>query len=355
MTYFSGVATLYGIHRSTYARGIRAQAMMTKRWPTGIGNIAEIVWSLTRLAGHPYYAAHAHGNETIHAITACGIATGTGKLRKDASLNGTQVRLGRLFNRGSGRSFVAAIDHGVTLGVPQGAERIVDAIERVIAGEPDAILISPGMLQQAGHLFAFRGAPAAIVRADFIINHPFVNDLGEQHRVLVSPSAAAAIGADAVILFLMVGAATGEMFADNVEAVARAAHEAHQVGLPLIVEAVLWGSRVPDKRDPDMLAYGCRVAAELGADALKTEYTGDPISMAKVIEGCPAPVLVLGGPKTDAPNALFDATREALDAGARGVAYGRNIWQADDPLAVSRKLREIIHGVRSPALAVPIA
>ncbi|MGH2560375.1 MAG: class I fructose-bisphosphate aldolase [Thermomicrobiales bacterium] len=267
-------------------------------------------------------------------------------------MSGSQMRLGRLFNRESGRTFVAAIDHGITLGVPQGAERVVDAIERVIAGEPDAVLVSPGMLEKAGHLFAFRGAPAAVVRADFIINHASINDLGEQYRVLISPTDAAAIGADAVIMFLMVGAAEGEMFADNVEAVAQAAREAHDVGLPLIVEAVLWGTRVRNKRDPDLLAFGCRVAAELGADAIKTEYTGDPASMAKVIEGCPAPVLVLGGPKTDAPTALFDDTRAALEAGAKGVAYGRNIWQADDPVAVSRQLREIIHGVRRPEFAV---
>jgi fructose-bisphosphate aldolase, class I len=55
-------------------------------------------------------------------------------------------------------------------------------------------------------------------------------------------------------------------------------------------------------------------------------------------------VLVLGGQKSDSPGALIEATREALDAGARGVIYGRNIWQSDDPIAISRKLREVIHG-----------
>jgi DhnA family fructose-bisphosphate aldolase class Ia len=259
-------------------------------------------------------------------------------------LSGSRLRLGRLFNQESGRSFIAAIDHGVTLGVPAGAERIVDAIERVIAGQPDGVLISPGMLEKADHLFAFHGAPAAIVRSDFIINHPFINDLGEQYRVLISPEDAAAMGADAIIMFLMVGAESGQLFADNIRAVSTAAQAAHRVGLPLIVEAVLWGSKIQDQRDPERLAFGCRMAAELGADALKTEYPGDPTTMAQIIEGCPAPVLVLGGPKSDSPNAIYDATRGALEAGAKGVAFGRNVWQADDPLAVSAQLREIIHG-----------
>jgi DhnA family fructose-bisphosphate aldolase class Ia len=239
---------------------------------------------------------------------------------------------------------VAAIDHGVTLGVPQGAEQAIETIDRVIQGEPDAILISPGMLDKAGHLFAHRGAPAAIARCDFIINHPYVDDLGEGYRQLLTPSEALALGADAMILFLMVGAKEGDMFADNVRTVAASAQEAHRIGLPLIVEAVLWGTRVANKKDPDQLAFGCRMATELGADAIKTEYTGDPVTMAQIVNSCPAPVLVLGGQKSDSPAALIDATRDALDAGARGVIYGRNIWQADDPIAVARQLREIIHG-----------
>jgi DhnA family fructose-bisphosphate aldolase class Ia len=259
-------------------------------------------------------------------------------------LSGATLRLGRLFHRETGRSFVAAIDHGITLGVPQGAERAIEAIDLVIQGEPDAILISPGMLEKTTHLFAHRGAPAAIARCDFIINHPYVNDLGEGYRQLLTPAEALALGADAMILFLMVGAKEGAMFADNVRAVASSAQEAHRAGLPLIVEAVLWGTRVEDKKDPDLLAFGCRMATELGADAIKTEYTGDPVTMAQIVNSCAAPVLVLGGQKSDSPVALIEATRAALDAGARGVIYGRNIWQSDDPVAISRQLREVIHG-----------
>jgi DhnA family fructose-bisphosphate aldolase class Ia len=272
-----------------------------------------------------------------------GTHSGTIRLRVER-LSGANLRLGRLFHRDSGRSFVTAIDHGVTLGVPQGAEQVIEAIDRVIQGEPDAVLISPGMLDKAGHLFAHRGAPAAIARCDFIINHPYVNDIGEGYRQLLTPTEALALGADAMILFLMVGAKEGAMFADNVRTVAAAAQDAHRVGLPLIVEAVLWGTRIADKKDPEMLAFGCRMATELGADAIKTEYTGDPVTMAQIVNSCPAPVLVLGGQKSDSPSALIDATRDALDAGARGVIYGRNIWQSDDPVGISRQLREVIHG-----------
>jgi DhnA family fructose-bisphosphate aldolase class Ia len=200
------------------------------------------------------------------------------------------------------------------------------------------------MLERFGHLFARREAPANIVRCDFIVNHPFVDDLGEGYRVLISPTEAIALGADAAVMFLMVGAKPGPLFADNVRAVSTAAQEAHRAGLPLIVESVLWGTRVEDKKDPERLAFGARMAVELGADAIKTEYTGDPVTMRQVIDGCPAPVLLLGGSKTDDPNALLNGTRAAIEAGAKGVIYGRNVWQADDPSAVAATLKEIIHG-----------
>lgn len=257
---------------------------------------------------------------------------------------GYSIRLGRLFNPDTGRSFITALDHGVTIGVPAGAEDVCATLEKVIAGGPDAVLVGPGTIEKAGHFFARRGAPAPIVRCDWIINDPYISDLGEAYRVLISPTQALTLGADAAVMFLMIGASDGGLFADNVRAVASAAQEAHRAGLPLIVEVVLWGTRIENKKDPDRLAWGARMAVELGADAIKTEYTGDPASMRKIIDTCGAPVLLLGGTKSDNPEALWQGTRAAIEAGAKGVIYGRNVWQHDDPVAVSQRLREIIHG-----------
>lgn len=260
------------------------------------------------------------------------------------SSTGYAIRLGRLFNSETGRSFITAIDHGVTIGVPAGAENITTTLETVISGGPDAVLVSPGTIEKTGQLFARRGSPSPIVRCDWIINDPYINDLGEGYRVLISPSQALALGADAAVMFLMIGAGDGALFADNVRAVAQAAQEAHGAGIPLIVEVVLWGTRIEDKKDADRLAWGSRMAVELGADAIKTEYTGDPTSMRKIIDTCGAPVLLLGGSKSSDPEALWQGTRAAIDAGAKGVIYGRNVWQHDDPVAVSQRLRAIIHG-----------
>lgn len=99
-----------------------------------------------------------------------------------------------------------------------------------------------------------------------------------------------------------------------------------------------------DQRAPELLAYTARMAAELGADMIRTTYTGDPATMRQVIDGCPIPVLVLGGVRSADPASVLAATRGALEEGAKDVVYGRNVWQAEDPVAMCRLLRDVIHG-----------
>jgi DhnA family fructose-bisphosphate aldolase class Ia len=267
-------------------------------------------------------------------------------------MSGADVRLGQLFDRDSGRSFIAAFDHGSTLGPKPGSERALDVLDRIIAGGPDGILIAPGLMKLGGRQFAYRGAPVPIVRADWIYNTDVFPGLpaalqdprqGEHYEVICSPQDALEMGAGAITMFLIVGAAEGAAFAGNVRKLAENLQAARRIGMPVIVESVLWGARMEDKSDPELLAFGARVAAELGADAIKTPYTGDPETMRQVVAGCPVPVLVLGGVRSSSPEPVLEATRGALSAGARGVVYGRNVWQADDPVMMCGLLRDVIH------------
>ena len=260
-------------------------------------------------------------------------------------MGGAGVRLGQLFDRESGRSFITAFDHGGSLRVPPEAGGAIEVIEKIISGEPDGILLSPGMLKQSGHLFAYRGAPVPIARADWTLLDERTRDLGEHYRVICSPDEASALGAGAMVMYLILGPQEGSQFSDNVQAIARAANEANRVGLPFIVEATLWGSRMADKKDPDLLAYACRMASELGADIIKTEYTGDPETMRDVVDACPVPVLTLGGAKGGSVADVLENARGAIEGGARGLIFGRNVWQADDVAAMSASLREVVHGV----------
>lgn len=252
--------------------------------------------------------------------------------------------MGRLFDGGSGRSYIVAFDHGGSLRVPPEVGAPLKVLENIVAGEPDGILVTPGILKRSTHLFASRGAPAPIVRADWTVLDERMRDIGEHYRVLCTPRDALALGADAMVMYLIMGPEQGHMFADNVQAIAKAANEARDIGMPLIVEATLWGSRIEDRKDPDLLAYCCRIAVEIGADAIKTEYTGDPHTMADVIEGCAVPVLTLGGAKGGSETDVLENARGAIQGGAKGLIFGRNVWQAADPVKMSADLREVVHG-----------
>lgn len=259
-------------------------------------------------------------------------------------MSGAEMRLGRMFDRRSGRAFITAYDHGTSIRMPAEEGGARATVRKIVAGEPDGVLISPGMLKRTADLFAFRGAPVPIVRTDWTVLDRRMKDVGERYRTLVEPEEAQALGAGAIVVYLIQGPETGETFADNVRAVSTAAAKADRLGLPFVVEATLWGSRIREKKDPDLLAYGCRIASELGADAVKTEYTGDPASMRDVIAACPVPVLTLGGAKSGSEDDVVASATGAVEAGAKGIIFGRNVWMADDPVAMSRRLAEAVHG-----------
>lgn len=113
--------------------------------------------------------------------------------------------------------------------------------------------------------------------------------------------------------------------------------------MPLVVEAVPWGAATPNMRDPQLVADLSRIAAELGADIVKTENVGDAAAMAHVVRSCPVPVLLLGGPKLPLEEVLAN-TAVALDSGARGVVFGRNAWQREDATEAMARLRSLVHG-----------
>jgi len=260
-------------------------------------------------------------------------------------MSGVSMRMGQLFDRESGRAFVVAFDHGQALPIPEGLGNPVDLLERIIAGGPEGILLTAGMLSQSQHLFSHRQAPAAIVRADWTtLDKRMQAELGEQYRSLVTPGEALALGASALCTYIIGWPAEGRMFAENIENVARTVHQAHAIGLPVIVEATLWGSRMSDKKDHQLLRQMCRIAAELGADALKTEFVGDEEAERVMIEEAGnIPVLALGGAAAS-PEEVAAAARGAIASGAKGLIFGRNAWQVPDMEGAMKELSRIVHG-----------
>ena len=130
----------------------------------------------------------------------------------------------------------------------------------------------------------------------------------------------------------------------TLELTAELASQCLQDGLTLMVEALPCpGERIPDPNAPKAMADACRLGFEHGADVLKTYATGSADSFRQVVAGCPAPVLIAGGPKMDSERAVLQVVRDTLDAGGQGVVFGRNIWQSPEPAKMINALRHLIH------------
>jgi putative autoinducer-2 (AI-2) aldolase len=115
-------------------------------------------------------------------------------------------------------------------------------------------------------------------------------------------------------------------------------------GIPVM--AVTAVGRELEKREARFLALCCRIAAELGARVVKTYYCKEKFE--KVVEGCPVPVVMAGGPKVDSELEVFEFVYDGMQKGAIGVNLGRNIWQSEHPVAAIRALRTIIHENYTP-------
>ena len=129
--------------------------------------------------------------------------------------------------------------------------------------------------------------------------------------------------------------------------------QAHDYGIPIIAWAYPRGNKV-DELSTDNLAYAARVALELGADIIKVKYNGDAEGFKWLVKCAgKAKVVVAGGSKTE-PSHLLKEVYEVMKAGATGIAIGRNVWQSENPLSVSKAIQSIIFGDKTPDQALKL-
>ena len=146
-------------------------------------------------------------------------------------------------------------------------------------------------------------------------------------------------GAKAVGYTIYVGS---EFEAEMTEEFGEIEQEAEEAGIPVIAWMYPRGKSVPDENDPKAVAYAARVGLELGADIVKVRYTGDLDSFRWVVQSAGETKVVMMGGSKEEENVFLEKIKTAMEAGAIGAAVGRNIWQADDPLEVAKKIANII-------------
>jgi fructose-bisphosphate aldolase, class I len=151
---------------------------------------------------------------------------------------------------------------------------------------------------------------------------------------------AVALGAKAVGYTIYLGSAhEAEMFAEF----GRIQEEAHERGIAAITWVYPRGAAISNDTSKEIVAYAARTALELGADAAKIKYTGDPLSFAWAVRSAgKAKVFMSGGPKAATDDAFLSQVRGAIDAGATGIAVGRNVWQHPEPLKMADLLRQVV-------------
>jgi len=126
----------------------------------------------------------------------------------------------------------------------------------------------------------------------------------------------------------------------------RLVNEGEKYGIPVM--AVTAVGRELEKRDARYLALCSRIAAELGARIVKTYWCEN---FEKVVGGCPVPVVMAGGPKTETELQVFQFVHDGMQKGAIGVNLGRNVWQNDHPVAMIKAIRAIVHEDATPEKA----
>lgn len=264
-------------------------------------------------------------------------------------MSGKSIRLSKLFNEKSGNSIIVPFDHGGTNGAIKGLEDPYKVVKKTINLGVEGILMHNGLAKATQDMFEGRNAPARILTIDYILRTciPGRPSGIYGHGLLRSeqPALDALINAVESVKILLIWGLDKETQLNNIKMVANIADKCDRWQVPLMVEPVLWGDGISpeDKNNPELIENAARIAFELGADVLKIPYTGDKITFAQIVKRLKIPILILGGPKTKSIRDAFQVAADSIEVGARGVVFGRNVWQHPAMDKVIQILQDIVH------------
>jgi class I fructose-bisphosphate aldolase len=250
-------------------------------------------------------------------------------------LLGKAIRLERILNRDTHRTIIVPMDHGVTVGPIYGLVDLKGSVNSVAEGGANAVLMHKG-LPRATH----RGYGKDIGLIIHLSASTALSPTPNAKCLVGTIEDGLRLGADAVSVQVNLGDETeAAMLADLGRVTSRAA----DWGMPVLAMMYARGPKVADSYAPDIVCHCARVGAELGADMVKVNYTGDMESFARVVEAACVPVVIAGGPKLDDDAALVQMVHDACLAGASGLSIGRNVFQHKNPARLVKTLAKVVH------------
>lgn len=254
-----------------------------------------------------------------------------------------RLRLQRLYRHAQQRLFIVPLDHSVTDGPVTGGRAVDPLIGRLAANSVDAVVLHKGSLRYVD--------PDWFTRISLIVHlsASTVHAPDPNAKYLVaSVEESLRLGADAVSVHVNLGSDEERRQIADMAAVSDACD---RWNVPLMAMVYPRGPKITRPNDPGLIAHAVTLAADLGADLVKTPYAGSVAEMADITREAPVPVVVVGGPRNEDEGQVLGYVEDALRGGAAGVAMGRNVFQSPDPGVLAAKVAEIVHGYQAPGCA----
>ena len=254
-------------------------------------------------------------------------------------------RLRRLFSQLSGRTLIVPVDDSLIFGPSGGLEQPDSKIRQILVEPPDAILAFPGVFRSGVSLLSKIGGIVNLTASTIRAHHTRKVQVGTVHQ-------AVQLGLDAVAVHVNI---SSRYESEMLETLGKISEACEKSGMPLVTimyprtEGIAGDDNYDQLKETDRISYArlvahsARVGIDLGADLVKTKYTGDPDSFRLVVEACaPIPVVVAGGPAIP-PERMFKVAYDVILAGGAGVSFGRNVFSRSNPGPFVAGLKSIVH------------
>jgi len=248
---------------------------------------------------------------------------------------GKKIRIERIIDRNSHKTVIVPMDHGISVGPIVGLEDMRSTVSKVVSGGANAILMHKGIVR-AGH----RGAGMDVGLIIHLSGGTSISPDPNAKELVCTVEEALKLGADAVSVHINLGAETDKEMLHQLGFVGE---RCLQWQMPLVAMMYARGPKIKDEYELRYVKHAARVGAELGADIVKVSYTGSVESFAEVVNGCPVPVVIAGGPKMDSDEDIFKMVEGALQAGACGLSIGRNAFQHEKVEKIVGALCRMVH------------
>lgn len=248
---------------------------------------------------------------------------------------GKMIRFERIFNRGSGKTIIVPMDHGISVGPIDGVIDMKTSIQHVAVGGANAIVEHKGLVEEG-----LRGKGPDIGLIIHLSASTSLSPYPNAKTLVCTVEEAIKLGADAVSVHVNLGDNDEKDMLNDFGMISR---ECKTWGMPLLAMIYARGEKIKDGFHKDVVKHSARVGFEMGADIVKVPYTGSPETFKEVTDGCGVPVVIAGGEKMDSDRDILDMVKGSIEAGGSGVSIGRNVFQHRNPQKMVEAMAAIIH------------